>query len=123
MRWVAILFYLLFFATAYGALQELSLPGGALAIWALMAVLTFLAVLVHEAGHALPANHIGARVVVLVALPFELRFRPLRLGLAPRRKHRDIGGYVHYVPPPGHGARQGMFVSAAGPLANFALVP
>jgi hypothetical protein len=105
MRWVAIIFYLLFFMAAFGALGELRLPGGSLATFLVISVLSFVAVLVHEAGHALAAIHVGGRVVVLVALPCELRFRPMRLRLAPRRKHRDIGGYVHYVPPRGQTRR------------------
>lgn len=123
MRWVAIIFYLIFTWGAWSAIQEMSLPGGGLTTWLLIAILTFVAVLVHETGHALAALRIGGRVIVLVALPFELRFRPTRLGLAPRRVHRDIGGYVRFLPPPGYTRRQAMFVSAAGPLANFAFVP
>ena len=123
MRWVAIIFYLLFCMAGFGAIQELRLPGGSLTTVLVISILSFVAVLAHEAGHALAAVQIGGRVVVLVALPFELRFRPMRVSLAPRRKHRDIGGYVHYVPPGGQTTRQSTFVSAAGPLANFALVP
>ncbi len=123
MRWAAIIFYLVILLAVSGALQELRLPGGGLTVWLLIAVLSFVSILVHELGHALAAARIGARIVAFVVLPFELRFHPMRLGLAPRRKHRDLGGYVLFVPPPGHTRRQAMLVSAAGPLANFALVP
>lgn len=124
MRWLAMIFYLLMLLMASAALQELDPPGGAPTIWMLIALLSFLSVLVHEIGHAVAATRIGARVIVLVALPFELRFSPNRIGLAPRRPHRDIGGYVRYEPLPGQTrqtSRQAMLVAAWGPLANFAL--
>jgi Zn-dependent protease len=123
MRWVAIIFYLIILLAVSGALGELRWPGGGLTVCLLIAVLSFVSILVHELGHAIAAMRIGADVVALVALPFELRFRPMRLGLAPRRKHRDLGGYVLFVPPPGVTWRQAILVSAAGPLANFAFVP
>lgn len=121
MRRLAMFFYLLMLLMAYAALLELDPPGGALTIWMLIALLSFLSVLVHEMGHAIAATLIGARVIVLVALPFELRFSPISIGLAPRRKHRDIGGYVLHEPLPGQTSRQAISVSAWGPLANFAL--
>src|SRR5215217_5804645 len=116
MRWVAIIFYLVVLMGVSGALGELGLPGAGLTVWLLIAVLSFVSILVHELGHAIAAMRIGGRVIALVVLPLELRFRPMRLGLAPRRKHRDLGGYVLFVPPPGQTRRQAMLVSAAGPI-------
>jgi Zn-dependent protease len=123
MRWAAILFYLVVGGMVWGALGELQPAGGGLTIMLLTAVLSFIGTLVHELGHAFAAMRVGGRVIAIVVLPFELRFRPTRLGLAPRRKHRDLAGYVRYAPPPGMTRREAILVSAAGPLANFAFAP
>ncbi len=123
MRWFAILFLLVINGMVWGALHELHFVGGMPVVMLLTAVLSFATILVHELGHAVAAARIGGKVSAIMVLPFELRFRPLRLRLAPRDKHRDLGGYVIYAPPPGLTRRQHLLVTTAGPLANFVLAP
>lgn len=97
---------------------------GGLGFWetfALLAVLNFIAILLHELGHAWAFLHVGGSVdkIVVMFLAYDARKR--RLSFSNRLIGKDIGGYVagRYAtdrPTP----RQVILVSAAGPLANLA---
>lgn len=121
MRRLALVLMFACWLIVWAGLLELRLVGGGLLAFLLVPLLSFLATLVHELGHFVAARAIGARVTALAALPIELRFHPLRLGLALRRPHPDIGGYVLYAPPAGMTRRQAILVAAAGPAANMGL--
>lgn len=118
MRYVAWALAFVFMLMAWGALDQLNLGRGALPIYPLVVVLTFLAIVVHEFGHAWAARRSDCNVRAVVALPFELTFRPLRLKMARYPKDREIGGYVIYEPGRSHTRRKAIFIAAAGPLAN-----
>lgn len=82
------------------------------------AILSFIAIVVHELGHAAAVARLGGTVHKIVAMPFELRLHPRRLGLA-AGKGRDIGGYVTYSFDRRGTSRKEALVAAAGPAANF----
>lgn len=84
-------------------------------------LLQFVAVVIHELGHAWAARRCGARVTVICAVPFVWSARKRRIRFQPEMPARDIGGYVSYAFEDGRGStRKEMAISAAGPLANFA---
>jgi hypothetical protein len=88
--------------------------------WMITAALTFLAIAVHELGHALAALRYRQRIRAFAVFPFELRFRPLRLSLSAADARRDTGGYVRYGG--GDPSRYVIgLIAAAGPLASLAL--
>ena len=95
MRLVATILFLFFYIPTWGYLSELVTGGGG--VWVMIGLLSFVAILVHELGHAVAARWAGARVINIVAIPFELRLRPLRLSWASTAPGRDIGGYVTYT--------------------------
>lgn len=125
MRSVAAIVFALTWFVALGMLVELQLPFRLLGALIVVAVLGFVAVLVHELGHALAAHRLGA-VVVSIAVMF------LRFDLASRRwslraplGKGDIGGYVTYTfVERWWTSRKEALVAFAGPGANlaFALV-
>lgn len=122
MRWFAILIFLV---TAFGVVGILAdyFPGdaGLLPRFAIDAVLAFVAVLVHELGHATAARRLGADVHSIVVLPFELRFRPRKLRMKWRAGQGDLGGYVAYTLNRIEARRKHMAIAAAGPAANLLL--
>ena len=122
MRLVATILFLFFYIPTWGCLRDLVRAGDGLAVWAIIGLLSFVAILVHEMGHALAARWAGARVINIVAIPFELRLRPMRLAWAPTAPGRDIGGYVTYTFDEDlETRREAVIIAAAGPAANFAL--
>lgn len=91
-----------------------------LVAWMITLPLSFVAVFVHELGHAAAAIGFRQRVEAFAVIPFELRFRPLRLTLAGARAASDLGGYVIYAQ--GDLSRRTVgLIAAAGPAASFAL--
>lgn len=107
----------------YGTLAALRAPGGVLTSIALVALLTFAAIVAHELAHAAAAQMVGARVHAIVAFPVRLRFRPRRIELIKRGAHRggDLGGYVSYTLDRIDARRKHAVIAAAGPLTNLAL--
>ena len=122
MRALAILVFLI---TAFGVMGLLSehLPGdsGFVARFAIDALLCFVAVLVHELGHAAAAHRLGADVHAIVALPFEYRTKQRRLRLKWRAGRADLGGYVSYTLDRIDARRKHMAIAVAGPVANLVL--
>ena len=122
MRLVATILFLFFYVPTWGYLREFVPAGGSLAVWVIIGLLSFVAILVHELGHALAARWAGARVINIVAIPLELRMRPMRLGWVTTAPRRDIGGYVTYTfDDQLETRRESLIIAAAGPAANFAL--
>jgi membrane-associated protease RseP (regulator of RpoE activity) len=120
MRHVAIFILTMGGIAAYGNLTELRWAAGAFLYFPLGLLLLFLAVLVHELGHALAARLCGARIERIVALPFEWRFRPFRIGGA-TSLGPDLGGQVDYVMEEGESRSEHALIAAAGPVANLLL--
>jgi membrane-associated protease RseP (regulator of RpoE activity) len=83
----------------------------------------WLAILMHELGHAIAAAATGMNVRFIVAGPIQLSLAPLRVGLASQVLGHDVGGYVLYDERPGrYLTRQtDILITAAGPLANLSL--
>jgi hypothetical protein len=121
MRHLATLLFLMTNFAVCGLLSQLRWREGQLFYVLLTGLLCFLVILIHEAGHALAAQLYRRPILRFVAMPFELRFRPLRLRTAHRDPIRaDIGGFVQYGG--GREARAEQAVIAfAGPAANFLL--
>jgi membrane-associated protease RseP (regulator of RpoE activity) len=122
MRAIAILIFLL---TAFGVVGLLSEhfhgDSGLVLRLATDALLSFVAVLVHELGHAGAARHFGADIGAIVVLPFEFRMKPRRLRVKWRAGSGDLGGYVSYRLDRIDARRKHMAISAAGPAANLLL--
>jgi len=121
MRHVATLLFLVTTIAVYGLLGQLKWRDGHYFYFFITGMLAFLVILIHELGHALAAKAYGRPILRFVAMPFELRFRPLRFRLAHRdRIGGDIGGFVQY------GGRleargERAVIAFAGPAANFLL--
>jgi Zn-dependent protease len=122
MRAVAILIFLV---TAFGVVGVLAdyFPGdaGLVPRIAIDVLLSFVAVLVHETGHATAAWRLGADVRSIVVLPFELRLHPRKLRARWRVGSGDLGGYVAYTLDRMDARRKRLAIAAAGPAANFLL--
>ena len=118
MRLVATILFLFFYIPTWGYLSELVTGGGG--VWVMIGLLSFVAILVHELGHAVAARWAGARVINIVAISFELRLRPLRLSWASTAPGRDIGGYVTYTfDDELETRREALIIAAAGPAGEF----
>ena len=70
---------------------------------------------------AAPRRRRGRRIDRFVAFPFELRFRPWRLGFAEPTGGRDLGGEVVDDVDWPETRREHALIAAAGPAANFLL--
>lgn len=96
--------------------------GGNLAFRIVLALLiTFVATLAHELGHALAARLAGAEVRAIMVVPLRMRFRPRRLDWAGPAGNGDIGGYVTYTLDRIGTRRKQALIAAAGPAANLVL--
>jgi Zn-dependent protease len=84
-------------------------------------LVTFVATLVHELGHALAARLAGAEIRAVMVVPFRLQFRPGRFTLAGPAGRGDIGGYVSYTLDRIGARRRHALIAAAGPAANLLL--
>jgi membrane-associated protease RseP (regulator of RpoE activity) len=94
--------------------------GGFVLSVALYAVIIFVTIFVHEAGHAVAALKIGWRVTLFAVFPlaYRTKTRKLEFWVLPSG---DLGGMVS-VATDGklRTRRRSIMLSAAGPLANFA---
>ena len=120
-----VLAILIFLVTAFGVVGILAdyFPGdaGLIPRLAIDALLAFVAVLVHELGHAAVARRLGADVHSIAVWPFELRLRPRKLRMKWRVGKGDLGGYVAYTLDRIAARRKHMAIAAAGPAANLLL--
>src|SRR4051812_33260522 len=87
----------------------------------LFLVLTFVSVVIHEAGHALMVVLTGGILIGVVVYPF--RFSPTsgEFGLADFQRSGEVGGFVEYEPREKTGLRSEILVALAGPGANAIL--
>ena len=99
---------------------QLDLTTNGFVAYCIFLVMLFIAVIFHEAGHALVARRVGARVLTFAALIFEYDFANRKFGWMRRKFGRELGGFVIYSWPLGAGThRKEVAIAAAGPLANF----
>lgn len=116
---------ILFFVFSVGVyllVKDLGIASNILAVIALVAILQFFAILIHEIGHAVVAHWRGAILLDLVAFPIGYNFAAERYYGTMALRGTDIGGFVNYEFPEGRGTRldEGL-IYAAGPVANFLL--
>ncbi|MBX3564466.1 MAG: site-2 protease family protein [Sphingomonas sp.] len=98
-------------------------PGDTGMVLGLMAMLalSFVAVLVHELGHAGAVWALGGRVRRIVALPLSLQLRPRKWSMIWQPRGGDLGGYVTFELNTIDRHRKHALIAFAGPAANFAL--
>lgn len=102
------------------AASMLDLADSGLAVCAIFFLLQFIAILMHEAGHALAARQAGAKVLIFAAMPFEYDLVRGKVAAMRKLKGREVGGFVSYTWPLGAAThRKEAAIAAAGPLANF----
>ncbi|NYT40151.1 site-2 protease family protein [Sphingomonas sp. R-74633] len=122
MRAFAILIFLLTAIGVMGVLSEHFRGDAGLVLrLAINALLSFVAVLVHELGHAVVAHRLGAEIRTIVVLPFEFKPKRRELRLKWRAGMGDLGGYVAYVLDRIDTRRKRMAIAVAGPVANILL--
>ena len=122
MRALAILIFLVTGFGAFGVLSDYFRGDAGLILrLAVDALLAFVAVLVHELGHAAAAWRLGADIRAIVVLPFELRLRPRQLRTKWKAGENDLGGYVTYTLDRIDARRKHLMIAAAGPGANLLL--
>lgn len=96
--------------------------GGNLAERVVLALLiTFVATLVHELGHALAARLAGAEIRTIMVVPVRMQFRPRRFAWAGPAGGGDVGGYVTYTLDRIGSRWKQIGIAAAGPAANLLL--
>jgi hypothetical protein len=83
----------------------------------------FVAVVVHELGHAVAATASGHKVLVFAARPLAWHVHNRRLVYMARKYQRDVGGFVFSVPvePAGATLWRRRFIIAGGPIASALL--
>lgn len=100
---------------------QLDLTTNGFVAYGIFLLMLFLAVIIHEAGHAIAAQRMGAKVAVLAAMFFEYDFEHRKFGWMRSVRHREIAGFVLYRWPMGAGTfRKEAIITAAGPLSNLA---
>ena len=101
-------------ATSYGVIDNFFVA------FAVISGLQFLAILIHELGHAWAANRAGATVTAICVVPFVWDASTKRLRFERYLPEHDIGGFVTYHFGENGSTRDEMAIAAAGPLANLA---
>lgn len=83
--------------------------------------LSFLCIFIHEMGHAIVAQRLGARIERIFLFPFVWRRGERRITLARRGKDRvgELAGYVQYRLDTINARRKHIWIAAAGPAANL----
>ena len=104
---------------AQGALAQSKLHVGISGAWLAVLLIGFVAVLIHELGHAVAANAVGGRVGRIVVFPVEFVVASRRLQLVRRWGRGDLGGYVTYTLDRIEARRRHAIVAIAGPVANI----
>lgn len=104
----------------YGMALERDVIDNFLVAFAVISALQFVAILIHELGHAWAAHWAGARVEHIAVVPFRFDVRQRRLRFDRYLPAKDIGGFVSY----NYGrarptARNEITIAAAGPMANI----
>jgi len=118
MRPIAWLLLLITSVAAQGAMAQSNLHIGISGAWLAVLLIGFVAVLIHELGHAVAANAVGGRVGRIVVFPVEFVVAPRKLRLVRHWGRGDLGGYVTYTLDRIEARRRHAIVAIAGPLAN-----
>jgi Zn-dependent protease len=104
---------------AQGALAQSSWRLGVGGAWLAILLIGFVAVLIHELGHAVVANAVGGRVGRIVVFPIEFTVTSRKLRLVRHWGRGDLGGYVTYTLDRVEARRRHAIVAIAGPAANI----
>ena len=104
---------------AQGALAQSSWRLGVGGAWLAILLIGFVAVLIHELGHAVTANAVGGRVGRIVVFPIEFAVTSRKLRLVRHWGRGDLGGYVTYTLDRIEARRRHAIVAIAGPAANI----
>lgn len=104
---------------AQGALAQSSWRLGVGGAWLAILLIGFVAVLIHELGHAVAANAVGGRVGRIVVFPVEFVVASRKLRLVRHWGRGDLGGYVTYTLDRVEARRRHAIVAIAGPAANI----
>ncbi|MFM5893337.1 MAG: site-2 protease family protein [Novosphingobium sp.] len=103
------------------AASILDLADNGLAVYATFLLLQFIAIVLHEAGHAFAARRLGAKVLIFAAMPFQYDLVRRKFSAMRKLRGREVGGFVSYTWPLGAAThRKETIIAAAGPLANLA---
>lgn len=122
MRFVAYLIVLLFGIVAFAAMHQHGGLKSPIVILPSLIVLSFVATLVHELGHAWMARQRGAQVMRIAVLPFQFDAFTRHFGLASPHRDSEVGGYVLYAfEEIQESRRDSALIAGAGPLANLLL--
>jgi hypothetical protein len=120
MRWVAVFLGFVLNLMLFSGAAELARLNWWQA-FALLSALNFVAILLHELGHAWAFKWIGGSVQKIVVMFAAYDARTGRLGWSRIAGQGDVGGYVAGSYPPGGMTRANCIrVYAAGPVANAA---
>ena len=122
MRAAAVIIFLIVNFMVFGMLDELRVPFGTFGRLGVAASFSFLAVLVHEVGHAIVAHRLGAVVLTVRVFFVHLQLSPRRLRFCSPFGRDDVGGHVEYsVVERWWTTRKDALVAVAGPAANIVL--
>ncbi|MCC6921259.1 MAG: M50 family metallopeptidase [Alphaproteobacteria bacterium] len=94
---------------------SLGFPGGLVAFLCA----AWLAVLVHELGHAIGGVISGWRVEAIAVWPFVVRIRPFRVQTYFRGASAEFGGFVRGVPPDARPRYADFLFNAGGIITNI----
>ncbi len=104
----------------YGVARSYAVIDNVLIAIVVISGLQFLAIIIHELGHAWAAYRAGAIIEEICAVPFVWDASTKRLRFERHLPANDIGGYVTYHFAQNGSTRAEMAIAAAGPLANLA---
>lgn len=119
MRPIAWVVLLITSIAAQGSLAQSSWHLGVVGAWLAVLLIGFVAVLIHELGHAVAAKAVGGQVGRIVVFPIEFAVASRRLRLVRSWGRGDLGGYVTYTLDRIEARRRHAIVAIAGPLANI----
>lgn len=119
MRPIAWVVLLITSIAAQGPLAQSGWHLGAVGAWLAVLLIGFVAVLIHELGHAVAAKAVGGQVGRIVVFPIEFAVVSRKLRLVRRWGRGDLGGYVTYTLDRIEARRRHAIVAIAGPLANI----
>ena len=103
------------------AASQLGMAENGFVYYSALLALEFLAVFIHEAGHALVAKYFGCRIIAMAVMVTEYNFLHRKWSGMRPGADRDVGGYVLYdFDDRIMTRRKAAWIAAAGPLANIA---
>jgi len=122
MKLIAGALFLIAMFAVYDAIGSSYLgAGNILTRYAVVLGLSFVAILVHELGHAAAVVAVRGRIRTIVVVPFAYRIATGKLKLSWRLRGGEIGGYVAYDLDRINARSKHAMIALAGPLANAVL--